>query len=148
MLLILIHTTLTFLKILQHTIVESNPIYNIHDPLGIPLLTRFRLGLTHLKEHWFNHNFDNCINPSCTYSLKTESTTHFFLYCHFYSNICKTLLDNLNVIFKHQYFTFFWNCLDWFTSIWKIKFWQDLEKILTASVKNIVDSERFTGPIF
>ena len=41
----------------------SNAIYNIHDHLEIPLLTRLRLGLSHLNEYRFNHNFDNCINP-------------------------------------------------------------------------------------
>ena len=136
---ILIHTTLAFLKILQHhcrtdtfkhsffpwTIAEwnkinlkchkctynvfrinllksiwplANPIYNIPDPLGIHLLTRLRLGLNHLNEHRFNHNFDNCINPLCTCTLEIESTTHFFLHCHFYRNIQKTLLDDLNEI--------------------------------------------------
>ena len=69
----------------------ANPIYNIHDPLGICLLTRLRLGRSHLNEHRFSHNFDNCINPLCTCTLETESTTHFFLHCHFYRNIRKTL---------------------------------------------------------
>ena len=76
----------------------SNPIYNIHDPLGIRLLTGMRLGLNHLNEHRFNRNFENCINPLCNCTLETESTAHFFLHCHFYSNICKTLFDDLNVV--------------------------------------------------
>ena len=75
----------------------SNPIYNIYDPLGISL-TRLRLGLSHLNEHRFNHNFDNCINPLCTCTLEIESTTPFSLHCHFYRNIQKTLLDDLNEI--------------------------------------------------
>ena len=41
----------------------SNAIYNIHDHLEIPPLTKLRLGLSHLNEYRFNHNFDNCINP-------------------------------------------------------------------------------------
>ena len=69
-----------------------NPIFNIHDPLGTHLLTRLRPGLSHLNKHRFNHNFDNCIKPLCTYTLEIESTIHFFLHCHFYSNICKTHL--------------------------------------------------------
>ena len=55
------------------------PVYNIHDPLGLKLLTRLRLGLSHLIEHRFNHNFESCLNPLCTCSLEVESTTHFFL---------------------------------------------------------------------
>ena len=75
------------------------------DPCQIPyiifmirLLTRLRLGLSHLNEHRFNYNFDNCINPLCTCTLETESTTRFFLHCYFYSNIRKTLLVDLHVI--------------------------------------------------
>ena len=56
----------------------SNPIYNIHDLLGICLLTRLGLGPSHLNEHRFNHNFDSCINQLCTCTLDIELTTHFF----------------------------------------------------------------------
>ena len=36
-------------------------IYSINNPVGLKLLTRLRLGLSHLNEHRFNHNFKNCI---------------------------------------------------------------------------------------
>ena len=39
------------------TIYTPKPIYNIHNPNGLKLLTRLRLGLSHLNEHKFNHNF-------------------------------------------------------------------------------------------
>ena len=38
------------------------PVYNILDPNGLKLLTRLRLGLSHLNEHKFNHNFEECVN--------------------------------------------------------------------------------------
>ena len=31
--------------------------YEIHNPTGLKLLTRLRLGLSHLNDHRFNHNF-------------------------------------------------------------------------------------------
>ena len=45
------------------------PVYNIHNPNGINLLTRLRLGLSHLNEHKFNHNFKDCVNhfESCLF---------------------------------------------------------------------------------
>ena len=56
------------------------PVYNIHNhPLGLKLLTRLRLGLSHLSEHRFNHNFERCLNLLCTCSLEVKSTTHFFV---------------------------------------------------------------------
>ena len=61
-------------------------------------LTRLRLGLNHLNEHIFNHNFRNCINSLCTYILDVESTVHFFLPCHHYHNIRSKLLNSLEVI--------------------------------------------------
>ena len=33
---------------------QPSPLYNIHNPSGIKLLTRLRLGLSHLNEHEFN----------------------------------------------------------------------------------------------
>ena len=43
------------------------------------LMTRLRLGLNHLREHKFNHNFQNFINPLCSCSMDIESMSHFFL---------------------------------------------------------------------
>ena len=69
-------------------------IYNINNLVGLILLTRLRLGLSHLKEHRFKHNFQNPINPLCSCSLKIESTFHFLLHCHHYTNIRVTLLNS------------------------------------------------------
>ena len=77
---------------------SPNHIYKIYDPLGLKLLTRLRLGFSYLNEHRFNHNFDSCINPLCSCSLEVESTKHFFLHCHHYINICKTLLSTIKMI--------------------------------------------------
>ena len=76
----------------------QNPIYDIHDPTGIKFLTRLRLGLSHLNEHKFKHNFRDCLNPLYSCSLEVESTTHFFLHCKYYSDIRKTLLDTVKEI--------------------------------------------------
>ena len=76
------------------------PVYNIHNPLGLKLLTRLRLGLSHLSNHRFNHNFENCLNPLCTCSLEVESTTHFFLHCHHFNAIRITLNNSLKAIDK------------------------------------------------
>ena len=75
-----------------------NSVFNIHNPVGMKLLTRLRLGLSHLNEHRFNHKFQNCTSPKCICSFENESTTHFFLHCHFYIPIRATLFDNLKEI--------------------------------------------------
>ena len=42
---------------------KCNDTYGIHNPTGLKLLTRLRLGLSHLNDHKFNHNFKDCISP-------------------------------------------------------------------------------------
>ena len=67
------------------------PLFNhyIHEWL-------LRLSLTHLNQDEFNYNFQSLINPPCSCSLAIESTKHFLLHCHHYSNICSTLLNSIN----------------------------------------------------
>ena len=63
----------------------------VHNSVGLKLLTRLRLGLSHLNQHKLNQNFQDCLNPLCSCSLEIESFSHFFLHCHYYSNIRSTL---------------------------------------------------------
>ena len=74
------------------------PTLNICNPLWLKLLTCLRLGLSHLNERRFNHNFEDCINPLRSCSFEVESTTHYFLHCHNLVNFRNTLLNKLNSI--------------------------------------------------
>ena len=53
------------------------PVYNILDPNSLHLLTRLRLGLSHLNELKFNRNFKECVNPLYSRSLLVESVSPF-----------------------------------------------------------------------
>ena len=66
--------------------------------MGIKCLTRLTLGLSHLNDHKFGHNFQDCLNPLCPCCLEVESTIHYFLLCQYYNDICKTLLDTVKRI--------------------------------------------------
>ena len=44
---------------------KCNNACEIHNPTGLKLLVRLRLGLSHHNDHKFNHNFKDCINPLC-----------------------------------------------------------------------------------
>ena len=59
-------------------------------------MTRLCLGLSHLREHKFNHNFQNCINPRCNCGMDIESTSHFFLHCPLFDDKRITLLSTLS----------------------------------------------------
>ena len=77
---------------------KPSPLYSIHNPSGIKLLTKLRLGLSYLNEHKFNHNFNDCVNSFCTCSLEPESTS--FLHCHYYNAIQSILFEGLNSVDK------------------------------------------------
>ena len=132
---------------------SPNPVYDIHNPLCLHLLTRLRLGLSHLKfnhkfEHKFNHNFKNCVNPLCTCSLEIESTSHFFLHCIHYDNNCSTLLNELkcldgNILKLSD--TTLTNLILYGGSQFNIK---QNSFILNAVIKYILESNRFNGSLF
>ena len=73
--------------------------------------------------------------------------SRFFLHRDFYSNICKTLLDDLNGI-NINISNFSETALTDLLLYGKSSFDKIQNKILTASIKYIVDSEGFTGSIF
>ena len=76
----------------------ASPVYNLNNPYGLKLLTRLRLGLSHLREHKFRHNFNNTIDPYCTCLIgNIESVEHFFLHCPNYCSLRRILFDNLNL---------------------------------------------------
>ena len=75
-----------------------NSLFNVSDSLGIKLVSRLRLGLSHLRQPKFNHNFWDTINPLCSCSLESESTTRFFLCCLNFMVLCKCLMKKLSKI--------------------------------------------------
>ena len=60
---------------------RTNSIFDNHNPLGIKLLTRLRLGLSQLHQHKFRHWFRDALNPLCKCGKDIESAMYFFLRC-------------------------------------------------------------------
>ena len=56
-------------------------LFNCCNLKGIRLITRLRLELSHLREHKFKYNFQNCLNPLCSCGSSIKSTSHFLLHC-------------------------------------------------------------------
>ena len=73
-------------------------IFGTFNPVGIQILTRLRLGLSHLREHKFRHNFLDTLDPICSCNLEIESVTHFFLRCPLYDDERLLLMNELNNI--------------------------------------------------
>ena len=74
----------------------SANVYKIHNLLGLKLLTRLRLDLSHLREHKFRHNFNDTIDSFCLCSTNClETTGHFLFHFHIYASFPFNHFDNL-----------------------------------------------------
>ena len=77
---------------------STSKVYNINATVGIKLITRLRLGFSHLREHKLKHNFQDTLNPLCSCSTEVESTSHYFLRCHFFEALRATIMNELGNI--------------------------------------------------
>ena len=73
----------SFLQFIRPTLRRT---FKYHNPIGIKLITRLRLGLSHLRDHKFKHNFLDCLNPICCCGQDIETTVHYLLHCPIFSD--------------------------------------------------------------
>ena len=71
-----------------------------HNAMGTKLLTRLRVGFSHLKKRKFLHNFQDAINPLCSSGNYVESTKYFFLHCTHFFNRRLALINKIKDIEK------------------------------------------------
>ena len=127
--------------------VQTN-IYNIFDPKGLTFPAHLRLGLSHLNEHRFRHDFQDCLNPLCSCSLEIEDTSHYLLHCHHFShhrvalmNSVKSICDNFDSMSD--------NVKEDLLLYGDSRFDENKNKvILKATINYIKNTERFSGSLF
>ena len=66
-------------KLLQLIRPPPKPVYSIHDPKGLAILTQLRVGLSKLNSHKLRHNFRQTINPLCPSNDDIEDTEHYLV---------------------------------------------------------------------
>ena len=125
---------------------SQNRVYNCHNPIGIKLITRLRVGLSHLSEHKFKHNFQDTLNPICNCGKDIETTS--LLHCPNYLHERKTLLKTLSCIVPN---IFHFN-KDQLTEI-LLYGKEDLENInntsiLDATMNYLTETKRFNEELF
>ena len=134
--------------ILQFIRPSPNSIFNCHNPKGVKLLTRLRLGLSHLRDHKFKHSFQDSLNPICNCGTDVETTTHYFLHCSLFSNERLTLINSIrnidNNILNLNDSRFSEVLLFGNSSFNNIK----NTSILNSTIEYIVSSKRFEVPLF
>ena len=122
------NTTSKFLKLITP---NQHNIYSINNPVGLKLLTHLRLGLSNFNEHTFT----------------TTSTSHFLLHCHYHPNICLTLLNSTADIIGNSFSTTD-ECLVNLLLIGSQKYTEiNNSHIVNATIKYLIDSSRFSGPL-
>ena len=77
---------------------SGSTVFNCHNPKGVKLLTRLRLGLSHLREHKFKHRFQDSLNPICSCGNDIETSADYLLHCPNFSNERTTFLNIIGSI--------------------------------------------------
>ena len=126
----------------------ANSIFNIHNPYGIKLLTRLRLGLSHLRDHKFRHCFQDTLNPLCDCGNDTETTTYFFLHCPSFHTPRQTLFSNIRNI-NEQILSHGEDQLIQMFLYGNPNFNLTVNRlILNATIEYLISTERFKCPLF
>ena len=124
-------------------------VYDVNDNLGLVLLTRLRVGFSHLREHMFRHNFADINDPFCLCRTNAiETTEQYLLYCHNLYLHKNALFDNLHrkginlLPYKSCHLTRILPYSD-------RKFNIELNRIILNSViRFLLTSKRFEGSLF
>ena len=83
-------------RILSFIRSSANSTFNCHNPRGIKLLSRLRLGLSHLREHKFKHSFQDSLDPFCSCGKgEVETSSQYLLHCFNYSKERLALLNTI-----------------------------------------------------
>ena len=73
---------------------STSSTFQCYNPKGLKLITRQRLGLSHLRFHKFKHSFQDTLNPICNCGT-VETTVRYLLHCHNFSNERLTFFHKL-----------------------------------------------------
>ena len=75
---------------------KPNSLFNCCSLKGIGFTTRLQLEFSHLRDHKFKYNFQNCLNPLYSCGSSIESTFHFLLHFPIFHDKRHTLLSTLS----------------------------------------------------
>ena len=138
-------------KIFKFIRPTANSIFGCHNPIGVKLLTRLRLGLCHLREHKFKHSFQDTLNPLWSFGKEVEANFHFLLSRPNYFDERLTLLSKIrninpnileNILESNSQITRFFLCGDKnFTASTNFI-------VLSSAIDYILATKRFDEQLF
>ena len=65
--------------------IDKCPTFNMHDSLGLRLLSRLHLDFSHLNEYKFKNNFEATLSNMCDCGSEIESTENYHLCWPFFA---------------------------------------------------------------
>ena len=123
----------------------AKSVFGIHDPKGIHNLFQLRVGLSSLKYHKRQHNFENTLSDQCLCNLGTEDIDHFFFICPFYVSHRATLAATVVVILQKYNLSDLGNQSHLYLYGHRSITFSDNKTILLSTIKYINDTKRFTS---
>ena len=75
--------------------------FGIHNPIGLQLLTRLLMALSHLNEHKFEHNFSDFLNNLCACNMEPE-TTSCYLEAKLFASHQSLVTSHQSLVTIHQ----------------------------------------------
>ena len=122
--------------------------YNVFGPKGLKLLICLPLGFSHLNEHRFRHNFQDCVNLVCSCSLEGEDTLHYLLDYRLFLQFCNDLMNSVKSVSDN--FETFPDKVKKYVLLYDDSPLDENKNrfILEATLTYIKSSERFSGSLF
>ena len=128
--------------------VSARSLFDIHNPLGTKLITRLRVGLSHLRAHKYSHKFQDTLHPNCPCgNNEKETVEHYLLYCPDYAAPRQHLFDSLRKSTNLVTFVntkYICDLLLYGDSKYT---WNTNKEILKATIKFVISSKRFDNPL-
>ena len=104
--------------------------------------------MSHLLQHIFKHNFQDCLNPICICGLDIESTSHFLLHCPTFNDERYTLLSTFNKNkTDYKILELTKSSLTQSLLFGNTSFDRKKTLILNATIEYILSTERFEEPL-
>ena len=135
-------------RLLQFVRPFENIVFTCHNTIGIKYITRLRLGFSHLRYHKFKHGFLDAIDPLCSCSTIRGNTAHYFPHCPNLSTVRNTFLNEITIVDRSIIDQDEIKIIQTFlhgNSNYSVI---DNKLILDGSIRYILETKRFDGPIF
>ena len=126
----------------------ENSMFTCPNSIGIKHLTRLMLGFSHLRYHKFKHGFLDAVDPLCSCSAAIENTVNYFLQCPNLLTARNIFLNEIAIVDRsitdQNAIKIIQNFPYGKPTTYSVN---DNKLILDASIKYILETKRFEGPI-